>query len=58
MPRCSARTATVCWRAKWPRSFLALVVGTARGQGWASDEHFTVDGEFAGSLGRREEFSV
>src|ERR1700684_2383013 len=26
------------------KDFLALVVEQARGQGWASDEHFTVDG--------------
>jgi transposase len=30
--------------AEVAKEFLALVVGQARGQGWASDEHFTVDG--------------
>ena len=30
--------------AEVARDFLALVVKQARGQGWASDEHFTVDG--------------
>jgi transposase len=30
--------------AKVAKEFLALVVEQARGQGWASDEHFTVDG--------------
>ena len=30
--------------AEVARDFLALVVEQARGQGWASDEHFTVDG--------------
>jgi hypothetical protein len=30
--------------AEVAKDFLALVVEQARGQGWASDEHFTVDG--------------
>src|ERR1700751_5485186 len=30
--------------AEVAKEFLALVVEQARGQGWASDEHFTVDG--------------
>ena len=30
--------------AQVAQEFLALVVEQARGQGWASDEHFTVDG--------------
>jgi transposase len=31
-------------QAEVAKDFLALVVEQARGQGWASDEHFTVDG--------------
>jgi transposase len=30
--------------AEVAKDFLALVVEQARGQGWASDEHFSVDG--------------
>jgi len=30
--------------AEVAKEFLSLVVEQARGQGWASDEHFTVDG--------------
>src|SRR5258708_7099185 len=42
MPRCSPRTATVCWRAKWPRSFWRWLWSKHAGR--ASEEHFTVDG--------------
>src|SRR5712672_1123333 len=34
--------------AEVAKEFLALVVEQARGQGWASDEHFTVDGRSEG----------
>ena len=44
--------------AEVAKEFLAQVVEQARGQGWASDEHFTVDGSLLRSLGRREEFSA
>ena len=43
--------------AEVARDFLALVVEQARGQGWASDEHFTVDGD-CWKPGEREEFSA
>src|ERR1700751_5059351 len=35
--------------AEAAKDFLALVVEQARGQGWASDEHFTVDGSLLGA---------
>ena len=40
------------------KEFLAQVVAQARRTGLTSDEHFTVDGTSAGSLGEREEFSA
>ncbi len=44
--------------AEVAKQFLAQVVEQARAKGWTSDEHFTVDGTLAGSLGRGEEFST
>jgi hypothetical protein len=56
MPLCSLRTAIDCWRAKWAKDFLAFVAEQARGQGWASDEHFNGRREFAGTLASVKSF--
>src|SRR6201988_1315774 len=37
--------------AEVAKEFLSLVVEQARGQGWASDEHFTVDGSLLEAWG-------
>ena len=44
--------------AEVAKQFLAQVVEQARVKGLTSDEHFTVDGTLAGSLGGSEEFSA
>jgi len=45
-------------KAEVAKEFLARVVGQAREKGWTSDEHFSVDGTAAGSVGQWEEFSA
>src|SRR3979411_3294532 len=42
--------------AEVARDFLALVVEQARGKGWASDEHFTVDGSLLEAWASAESF--
>ena len=42
--RCSARTGTGCWRARWRRRFLAALLALPRVKRLLSDEHFSVDG--------------
>ena len=44
--------------AEVAKQFLAQVVEQARAKGLTSDEHFTVDGTLAGSLGGSKKFSA
>ncbi len=45
-------------RGEIANGFLAEVLQEAERRDWLSDEHFTVDGTFAGSVGESQEFSA